>query len=328
MQLWDFGQVFGILCVLIVIFAASWVYFRTNIGRCHSSVDLSGKTVIITGANVGIGYYTALDLARRNARVILACRNKEKAEQARDEIISKTGNKNVVVRIVDLCLMRSIRNFAKEIIDEEPRLDILINNVGVVNEGKAKVLTDEGFERLFAANYFGPFLLTNLLLDLMKKSAPSRIVNLSSTVNKYGTIEFDNLQAEKKFKHHHRYFDSKLAVILFTRELAKRLEGTGVTANVLHPGSVATQLLKHMFVIIRIPVQTFIKIFCKTGEEGAQTSIYLAVSEDVKDVSGKYFVDCKIQENGANPLSRNMEVAEKLWRISEDLTGLAEKKTS
>ncbi|KAK7011914.1 retinol dehydrogenase 12 [Biomphalaria glabrata] len=326
MQLWDPGQVFAILCVLAVIFAAAWIFFRGNVGRCDSAVDLSGKTVIVTGANTGIGFMTALDLARRNACVILACRNREKAEKAKEEIVAKTGNTNVVVRLLDLCSLKSVRDFAKQIIEEEPRLDILINNAGVVNEGRGKTLTDEGLETLFAANYFGPFLLTNLLLDLLKKSAPSRIINVSSVINKFATIDFENLNAEKSFKHHHQYADSKLAVILFTRQLAKKLEGTGVTANVLHPGTVYTDLFKHLFFLLRYPLLTFIRIFCKTAEEGAQTSLYLALSDDVKDISGKYFVDCQLMESGANPLSRNMEVAEKLWNVSEEITGLSSKK--
>ncbi|KAH9496864.1 Retinol dehydrogenase 14 [Bulinus truncatus] len=328
MELWDPGQIFAIVCVLLVNIAAAWIYFRGFIGQCNSDADLTGKTVIVTGANAGIGFMTALDLARRNARVILACRNEERAEQAKEEIISKTGNKNVVVRLVDLRNMKSVRNFAKQIIEEEPRLDILINNAGVVNEGRPKTLTDEGLETLFAVNYFGPFLLTNLLLDLLKKSAPSRIVNVSSVVNKYGTIDLDNLNAEKSFRHHHRYFDSKLALVSFTRELARRLEGSGVTANALHPGTVYTNLFNNMYFFLRYPLLCFIKIFCKTAEEGAQTSLYLALSDDVKDVTGKYFVDCRLDETGANPMSRNMELAEKLWLASEEITGLSSKKNS
>ncbi|XP_059152984.1 retinol dehydrogenase 14-like isoform X2 [Physella acuta] len=325
MALLDIGQVFGIICVILVIAISAWLYFRKNVPMCVSKTDLTGKTALVTGANNGIGYFTALDFAKRNARVVLGCRNLNKGEQARDSIISSSGNKNVVVYEVDLCSLKSIRNFTKKFLTEEPRLDILVNNAGVVTEGKPKTVTDEGLETIFAVNYFGPFLLTNLLLDLMKKSAPSRIVNLSSVVNKYGTIDFNNLNAEKSFKHYERYFDSKLAIIMFTRVLARKLEGSGVTVNVLHPGSVATKLLDNLNFFIRVPVATFIRVFCKTGEEGAQTSIYLSVSDDVKDISGKYFVDCKIEENDVNPMSRNMEIADKLWTVTEELTGLKSK---
>ncbi|GFR73788.1 retinol dehydrogenase 13 [Elysia marginata] len=322
MMFWGPGQLLGILLVLIVIIVAALIFFRQSIVRCNSKADLKGKTAIVTGANSGIGFYTALDFAKRNARVILACRDQVKAERAKQEIVSLSDNKNVIVEVLDLCYMKSVREFANKIMSEESRLDILVNNAGVVSTGKPKELTDEGLETIFAGNYFGPFLLTNLLLDLMKTSAPSRIINVSSVVNKFGTIDFDNLNAEKSFKFKDRYFDSKLAQILFTRELALRLEGTGVTVNALHPGSVATNLLRNVFFLIRIPVELFVKFFCRTAEEGAQTSIYLAVSEEVTDISGKYFVDCDIKENEANPLSRNKDVAKQLWEVSEQLTGL------
>ncbi|CAG5117141.1 unnamed protein product, partial [Candidula unifasciata] len=263
MEFWDPGQWLAVFIVLVVILIACYIYLRSSVGRCDSTADLTGKTAIVTGANCGIGYQTALDFAKRNARVILACRDEKKAEAARKEIIAQTGNTNVSVGIVDLCYLRSVRAFAKEILEKESRLDILVNNAGIVSAGKPKEVTDEGLETLFAANYFGPFLLTNLLLDLMKKSAPSRIVNVSSMVNKFGTIDFNNLQGEKSFHYRNRYFDSKLAIILFTRELARQLEGTGVTANVLHPGSVTTDLLRHMFFLLRYPVEFFMRIFCK-----------------------------------------------------------------
>ncbi|KAK3789413.1 hypothetical protein RRG08_005559 [Elysia crispata] len=325
MVFWGPGQLFAIFLVLIVVLVSLWIYFRQSIFRCDSKADLKGKTVIVTGANCGIGFYTALDFAKRNARVILACRDKIKAEKARQEIISLSQNSNVLVGLVDLCYMKSVKDFADKINSEESRLDVLVNNAGVVSTGKPKEITDEGFETIFAGNYFGPFLLTNLLLDLMKKSAPSRIINVSSVVNKFGTIDFDNLNAEKSFQFQKRYFDSKLAQILFTRELARRLEGTGVTANVLHPGSVASKLLRNLFILLRIPIEFFIKLFCKTAEEGAQTSIYLAVSEEVTDISGKYFVDSDIKESETNPLSRDKDIAKQLWDISESLTGLKDK---
>ncbi|GFN78144.1 retinol dehydrogenase 12 [Plakobranchus ocellatus] len=227
MGFWGEGQMLGIGIVLIIILLSAYIFFRWSIVRCDSTADLRGKTAIVTGANCGIGFYTALDFAKRNARVILACRDETKAEKARQQIISISQNENVVVELVDLCHMRSVRDFVERIKSQETHLEILVNNAGVVSTGKPKEITDEGLETVFAANYFGPFLLTNLLLDLLKKSAPSRIINVSSVVNKYGTIDFDNLNAEKSFHFQNRYFDSKLALILFTRELALRLEGTG-----------------------------------------------------------------------------------------------------
>jgi len=318
----DPGQVFGAVAVLVVILISAYIFFRWSIVWNDSKADLTGKVAIVTGANVGIGFFTALDFAKRNAKVILACRNKEKAEAARDKIIAESNNKNIVIQIVDLTIMKSVRQFVERILAEESRLDILVNNAGVVSAGKPREVTDEGLETLFAANYFGPFLLTNLLLDLMKNSGPSRIVNVSSVANKWGTIDLKDLQAEKSWSIQNRYFDSKLANIMFTREIAKRLEGTGVTANSLHPGSVSTNLLRHLNPIVGVPVRLFVKLFCRTSEEGAQTSIYLAISEEVADVSGKHFVDCDIQEREANPMSRNMELAEQLWDVSAQLTGL------
>jgi NAD(P)-dependent dehydrogenase (short-subunit alcohol dehydrogenase family) len=265
MEFWDPGQWLAVGIVLVVVIICLWMYLRGTVGRCDSDADLSGKTAIVTGANTGIGFHTALDFAKRNARVIIACRDEKKAEQAKSKIVAESGNTNVTVSIVDLSYMKSVRAFAKKIIESEQRLDILVNNAGIVSAGKPREVTDEGLETLYAANYFGPFLLTNLLLDLMKKSAPSRIVNLSSVVNKFGKIDFTNLQGEKSFNYRSRYFDSKLAVILFTRERARQLEGTGVTANVVHPGSVSTELLRNMFFLIRYPVQLAVRIFFKVG---------------------------------------------------------------
>jgi len=320
--LFEPGQIIAILLVLAVCFASAYIYLRWTIVWNDSQADLTGKTVIVTGANVGIGYYTALDLAKRNARVILACRDEVKAESAKNKIIAASNNKNVVVRVIDLCVMRSVKDFARQIISEETRLDVLINNAGIVSAGKPREVTDEGLETLFAANYFGPFLLTNLLLDLLKKSAPSRIINVSSIVNKFGVIDFNNLQGEKYFQYHTRYFDSKLALILFTRQLARRLEDSGVTANVLHPGSVHSQLLRNLNPFLRIPIQLFMRLFCRTAQEGAQTSIYLSISEEVSEISGKYFIDCDIQEGEANPLSHDMKLAAKLWDVTAKLTCL------
>ncbi|KAK0058283.1 retinol dehydrogenase 12 [Biomphalaria pfeifferi] len=326
MELCNCITIYTIIYVIIVAFVAAWIYFQRGIGQCHSTTDLTGKTVLITGANCGIGFMTALHLARRNARVVLACRNKDRAEKAKEEIIAKTGNTNVVVRLLDLCSLKSVRDFAKQIIEEEPRLDILINNAGTVSGGKYRVLTEDGLETLFATNYFGPFLLTNLLLDLMKCTPHSRIINVSSVMNNYGNIDLQNLNAEKSYSPSKCYAASKLAMVLFTRELARKLEGSGVTANVLHPGVVNTDLFRNLSFLFRYPIKGFVTLFCKTPEEGAQTSLHLALSDDVKTVSGKYFADCRLMESGANPIIHNKELAEKLWKHSCEMTGLSSKR--
>ncbi|KAK3599446.1 hypothetical protein CHS0354_036462 [Potamilus streckersoni] len=223
MDLWTF--ILAFLIVIVLLLTGLKIYFDAGKGICYSNADLTGKTVLITGANTGIGFYTALDLARRNARVILACRSQEKGLAAMKKIQESTGNYNIVVKVVDLSLMASVKKFAEKILWEEARLDILINNAGVA--GIPKIMTAEGFEMVYATNHFGPFFLTNLLLDLLKKSAPSRIVTVSSIAHKFGSIELDNLKAEKSYSQLRFYGNTKLANILFTKELARRLEGTG-----------------------------------------------------------------------------------------------------
>ncbi|XP_018418278.1 PREDICTED: retinol dehydrogenase 14 isoform X4 [Nanorana parkeri] len=287
--------------------------------RAVASALMRGKTVIITGANSGIGKATAAELLRRQARVILDCRGR--AEEAAQELRLEAGNNGeIVLKELDLSSLQSVRRFCQEVLKEEPRLDVLINNAGIFQCPYMK--TEDGFEMQFGVNHLGHFLLTHLLLGLLKSSAPSRIVVVSSKLYKYGEINFDDLNSEKSYSRSFGYSRSKLANILFTRELARRLEGTGVTVNSLHPGIVRTNLGRH----INIP--TLIKpifhavswAFFKTPEEGAQTSVYLATSPDVEGVSGKYFGDCKEEE----PLPKAMDdlVARKLWDISEVMVGL------
>lgn len=190
-----------------------------------SKIKLHGKTVIVTGANTGLGYWTALDLAKRGARVILACRNLQKAEEAKNKILKELSDGgDVVVRHLDLSSMWSVRQFARETYEQESRLDILINNAAVSSNPKA--ITEEGLEFTYATNYVGPFLLTDLLLDLLKKSAPSRIVNLTSFMNALGKVDIDDLQGKKDYDPFSSYCNTKLMNILFTKELARRLEGT------------------------------------------------------------------------------------------------------
>uniref|UniRef100_A0A667YLY6 Zgc:153441 n=1 Tax=Myripristis murdjan TaxID=586833 RepID=A0A667YLY6_9TELE len=196
-------------------------------GVCHSQAKLHGKTVVITGANTGIGKETALDMARRGARVVMACRDLSKAEQAASEIRQATGNSEVLVRHLDLSSLRSVRHFSTELRAAEKRLDILINNAGVMM--CPKMLTDDGFEMQLGVNHLGHFLLTNLLLELLKSSAPSRVVTVSSVVHDRGKIHFDDLHFERTpYSPLTSYRQSKLANILFTRELASRTRGTTI----------------------------------------------------------------------------------------------------
>ncbi|XP_039397022.1 retinol dehydrogenase 12-like [Mauremys reevesii] len=286
-----------------------------------SPTDLTGKTAIVTGANCGIGKYVALDLARRNARTILACRSRERGQAAVEEIQRATGNPNVLLRIVDISNMASIRHFAKQIRQEEKRLDILVNNAGVA--GLPFAITAEGLEQMFATNYLGPFLLTNLLLDTMKGSAPARIVTVSSFRHVQGMANVKHLTGEERPKSFdHSYRNTKLMNILFTNELARRLQGTGVTANSLNPGIVNTEIMRHFNWLIRL-LFSIVSIFIMSAEEGAASTIYCAVSEEVAGITGKYFdSDCRLVLPSA--AARDLGLARKLWEESERLTGLAE----
>ena len=213
-------------------------------GVCRSKARLDGKTAIITGGNTGIGKETAIDLAGRNARVILACRSVEKGEKAAVEVREKSGNDDVVFRQLDLASLASVRQFAATVLEEESRIDILVNNAGVMACPYSK--TEDGFEMQFAVNHLAHFLLTNLLLDRLKEAPSARIVNVSSLAHMNGKINFDDINFEKSYEPWQAYGQSKLANILFTRSLAKRLVGTNVTANALHPGSIATELQRHV----------------------------------------------------------------------------------
>ncbi|XP_028578134.2 retinol dehydrogenase 14 [Podarcis muralis] len=290
---------------------------------------MEGKTVIITGANSGLGRAAAAELLRRRARVIMACRDPARAEEAARELRAEMGLSSrergggrgeLVVRQLDLASLGSVRRFCQQVLQEESRLDVLINNAGIFQCPYMK--TEDGFEMQFGVNHLGHFLLTNLLLGLLKSSAPSRIVVVSSKLYKYGEINFDDLNSELNYNKSFAYSRSKLANILFTRELARRLENTGVTVNVLHPGIVRTNLGRHIHIpLLAKPLFNLVSwAFFKTPLEGAQTSIYLASSPEVEGISGKYFGNCK--EEQLLPNAMDDLVARKLWDISEVMVGL------
>ncbi|XP_077999403.1 retinol dehydrogenase 13-like [Glandiceps talaboti] len=306
----------GVGCILL----RRWI----GGGVCTSEAKLTGKTVIITGANTGIGKETARDLARRGARVILACRDILKGERAASEIIKETGNEQVVVKQLDLANLMSVRKFAKIINDKEDHLEILINNAGIM--ACPHWTTDDGFEMQFGVNHLGHFLLTNLLLDLLKKSAPSRIINVSSKLHEDGEIKFDDINSQKHYEPWEAYSQSKLANVLFTLELSKRLDGTGVTANSLHPGVIHTELLRYFILSMpawkKTTVTAIQGVVSKTPEQGAQTTICLAVDKDLANTSGLYFSDCAIKD--ASPQAQDDETAQKLWDMSVTMVGLKE----
>ncbi|KAM9410643.1 retinol dehydrogenase 11 [Pholidichthys leucotaenia] len=292
-------------------------------GVCRSKARLDGKTVLVTGANTGIGKETALDMAQRGARVILACRDMTRARIAADEIRQKSGNGNVVVKKLDLASLQSVRDLAKDVEENEERLDILINNAGIMM--CPKWMTEDGFEMQFGVNHLGHFLLTNSLLDLLKKSAPSRIVIVSSIAHDRGKIHFDDINLDKDYDAVKSYRQSKLANVLFCRELAARLEGTGVTVYSLHPGVIRTELTRHMFATLwkRLLFKPLMMMI-KTPWEGAQTTVYCAVEESLENVSGLYYRqvhDCAPKKPA--PQAMDDATAKKLWDLSASMVGLS-----
>ncbi|KAM6953699.1 retinol dehydrogenase 12, like [Aplochiton taeniatus] len=290
-----------------------------NLFRSWSSTaTLNDKTVVITGANTGIGKETALDLAKRGARVIMACRDMEKAQTALKEVIEGSGNQNVITMKLDLSDTKSIREFAGAINKEETKLNILINNAGVMVCPYGK--TTDGFEMQIGVNHFGHFLLTSLLLDLIKRSAPARIITVSSMAHTWGTINLEDINSEKNYDKKAAYSQSKLANILFTRSLVKKLQGTGVTAYALHPGVVKTDLWRHL----SGPQQVAMKLispFTKNSVQGAQTTIYCAVEPALETESGGYYSDCAPATCSRAALDD--ETAEKLWELSCKLLSIS-----
>ncbi|KAG9276478.1 retinol dehydrogenase 12, like [Astyanax mexicanus] len=276
-----------------------------------SSAKLDGKTVLITGANTGIGKETAIDLAKRGARIIMACRDMEKADGALKEVIEASGNQDVVTKKLDLADTKSIREFAQMINSEEKQVNILINNAGVMVCPYGK--TADGFEMQIGVNHMGHFLLTFLLMDLIKKSSPARIVNVSSMAHKWGTINIDDINSEKSYDKSKAYSQSKLANVLFTRCLAKHLDGTGVTVYVLHPGVVQTELWRHLN-RAQQGVMWMVKPFTKTSVQGAQTTIYCAVAPELETESGKYYSDCA--PASCSNAAMDDDMAKRLWDLS------------
>src|SRR5881397_10220 len=279
------------------------------------SAPLGDRVFLVTGANSGIGKATGLGLARLGGTVVLACRSATRGEAARQDIVRDSGNSKVYLEIVDLASEDSTRSFAEEFKRKYPRLDVLINNAGVYTPHRE--VTPDGLERTFEVNYLSGFLLTHLLLDLLKKSAPSRIVNVSSNAHSGGTIHFDDLQGERRYGGFGAYGQSKLAQILFTQELARRLQGTGVTVNACHPGVIRTNLgFGGASVVVR-----FVRMFFKSPEKGGETPIYLSISPDVAGVTGKYFANKHIRE--PSRAAQDPVAARRLFDVSAELAHLS-----
>jgi len=279
---------------------------------------MQGKICMITGANSGIGKATALGLAQMGATVVLVSRDRARGEEAQKEIKAKSGNDAIDLLLADLSSQQSIRQLVEDFKQRYTRLHVLINNAGVFALTWRE--TVDGLEMSFAVNVLAPFLLTNLLLDVIKASAPARIVNVSSNQQEANHLKLDDLQLEKSYRPMRAYAQSKLAVVLFTYELARRLEGTGVTANCLHPGFVATNIAQRDLVL---PARLATKLIFRFGtspEKGAKTSLYLATSPDVEGVTGKYFE--KSVPRKSAPLSYDESLQQQLWKACAQLTGL------
>jgi NAD(P)-dependent dehydrogenase (short-subunit alcohol dehydrogenase family) len=285
--------------------------------------SLEDRTCLVTGATSGIGQETALGLAREGARVLIVGRDPARGEAARAEIAKRSGNDRIELLLADLASLREIARLAGEVRTRCPALHVLVNNAGVVNQ--RRVLTVDGFESTFAVNHLAYFALTLQLLDLLRASAPARIVSVASDAHRFGSIDWDDLQSERRYQGlpvvsgMRVYGTSKLMNILFTRELARRLEGSGVTANSLHPGAVATRLGVDGSAASRI-ITPLLRPFMLSPAEGAKTSIHLAASPDVTGISGGYFT--KMREARCSRPARDVDAARRLWQVSAELTGL------
>ena len=283
------------------------------------NTSMQGKVCVVTGANSGIGKATAMGLAQMGATVVMVCRDQAKGEEAQNEIKEKSGNDAVDLMLADLSSQASIRQLAENFQQHYQQLHVLINNAGGVNLNRRE--TVDGLEMTFAVNYLAPFLLTNLLLEKLKASAPARIVNVRSESHQSGYIKMDDLELEKGYRLMRAYGQSKLALVLFTYELARRLQGTGVTANCLHPGFVATNIGQNGVGSVGRSIVKL--IFSRLGispEEGAKTSIYLASSPEIEGVTGKYFVK-SIPVRSA-PISYDETLQRQLWEESAKLVNL------
>ncbi len=278
---------------------------------------MQGKVCLVTGATAGIGLVTARELASRGARVIIVGRSTERTASAVAAIKSATGSPTVESLLADLSSLAELRRLAAQIGELTPRLDVLVNNAGGIFLNRLE--SADGFEMTFALNHLSYFLLTNLLLPLLKRSTPSRIVSVASEAHKGVSIDFDNIAKAERFGGWRAYQQSKLCNILFTYELARRLEGSGVTANCLHPGFVRTEIFRQRGAIGWL-VRRAADLIALSPEQGALTSIYLASSPEVAGVSGQYFA--KEKPAVSSPQSQDKAVAKRLWQLSEQLTGI------
>lgn len=305
-----------VVCTLLIslIIILVRLFLKSRVRKCKCKKSLTGKVVIVTGANSGIGYHTAFKLAAKGARTILACRNESRARLALDKIRNGTGNPQVIFKRLDLTSLQSVREFADDVLKTEDRLDVLVNNAGACALNNQ--YTADGIIEGMQVNHFGPFLLTLLLIPLLKKSQPSRIVNVSSLIYLFGFVNLEKWN-EKRFNRTMLYADSKLCNLVIQQEFARRLQGTDVTVNSAHPGIILTNILGNSHPLF----EAFFKFVCwvspRTADEGSETVVHIALSEECGNVSGKFYIDCS--ETYVLPKGRDPTIAKKLWQLSEDV---------
>ncbi len=283
------------------------------------SWEIRGKTVLVTGATSGIGFEASVELARRGARVVMVGRDAGRTDAARLRAIERSGSRQITRLLCDFSSQRAIRRLGSEVLAENERLQVLVNNAGGVN--KSRRLTDDGIESTFAVNHLGYFLLTSLLRERLVARAPARVVSVASIGHRSGSLDFDDLGHERGYSIMKAYARSKLANVLFAAELARRLAGTGVTSNSLHPGSVDTNIWSGAPTWAKPIIFLMFRWRFISAQEGGRRIVELACDPALEAVSGAYF------ENGRRvdpaPLARDAALARRLWETSERMTGLA-----
>lgn len=290
----------------------------------HTGISMSAKPAgspvcLVTGITSGIGLATALGLARAGAHVILVGRDRDRVEAARQTIARETGSERLEVLLADLAVQADVRRLAEEVARRHERLDVLLNNAGAIR--RSRELSPDGIEMTWAVNVLAPFLLTDLLSDVLRAGAPSRIVNVSSGAHLQATIDLGDLQFEhRRYRMMEAYGQSKLALTVLTNELAQRLAGTGITANSLHPGFIGSNFGSQIGPVVGA-LWRLVRPVLPSPEKGARTSIYLATSPEVAGVTGKYFDSCRPRD--PNPLAENAEARRRLWDAAAAMTGLA-----
>lgn len=317
-QVWGLGS--GLLILVFLLRLSARLWYKSQLWDLqHCSTDLTGKTAVVTGANSGIGKIVSQELARRGARVILACRSHERGQRALAEIQAASKDACLLLGEVDLSSMASIRSFARWLLQKCPEIHLLVNNAAVC--GIPKTLTPEGLDLTFATNYVGPFLLTNLLQGALQRAGSARVVNVSSSWQVHGYFDEEHLTgAGGPLTFNQNYFCSKLLLTSITGEFARRLQGTGVTVNSVDPGVVYTEIMKHLSWLYRL-LFWLSSFFIKDPAQGANPVLYLSLAEELDGISGKYFSSsCVITSPPKD--AQDPHVAQNLWNASVKLTNL------